>query len=106
MSNPFSNIELKHWPDFVLAISGISFVMVLAALISSTNLPGGTLGWVTLMAGVVCFGIAGKHAHYRRHDKDIHKWISAWRMSVLSNILVVIAFGLISGSVYIFVQNS
>ncbi|WP_115718825.1 hypothetical protein [Gallaecimonas mangrovi] len=106
MSNPFKNIELKYWPDFVLAISGISFVMVLGALIAGVTLPGGTLGWVLLFFGVIAFGVAGKHAHYRRHDKEIHKWVSAWRASFLSNILVLVSLGLIGGAVYVFAQNS
>ena len=105
MKNPFSNIELKTWPDFLLAISGISFVMTLGAMISGIYLPGGTLGWVALMAGVVLFGIAGKQAHYRRHDKKLNKWISAWRFNALSNIFVFASLALILGAIYVFAQN-
>lgn len=106
MSDPFKNIELKYWPDFLLAVSGTFSVMVLGALIAGIVLPGGTLGWVLMFLGVVAFGIAGKNAHYRRHDKKIHKWVSAWRPNFLSNIFILVSLGLIAGSVYVFANSS
>lgn len=80
--------------------------MVLGALISDVALPGGTLGWVFLFFGVITFGVAGKHAHYRRYDKEIHKWVSAWRANFLSYIFLLVTLGLFGGAVYVFVQNS
>lgn len=103
MSNPFDNIQLKHWPDFLLALSGVSFTMAFWALIGGIVLPGGTLGWVFALAGVVSFGIAGKIAHYQRHDKAIYKWVSAWRNNWLSNMFLIVTMLLLVSSVYVFI---
>jgi hypothetical protein len=51
MDNPLKNIQLKNWPDYWLAITGISFALVLGGLISGQHLPGMTVYWVMLLAG-------------------------------------------------------
>lgn len=91
MMNPFKNFQLKQLPDLVLVIFGISFLAILGALIRSVVLPGGTLGWLLVIAAFLSFSIAWKNAHYRTHDKEIHKWVNAWRHNGLSNAFLCLA---------------
>ncbi|PML81993.1 hypothetical protein [Enterovibrio norvegicus] len=91
MLNPFEKFELKQLPDLVLVIFGISFLAILGAIIGSVVLPGGTLGWLLVIASFLSFSIAWKNAHYRKHDKEIYKWVNAWRNNALSNIFLLIA---------------
>ncbi len=89
MENPFKNIQLKNWPDFLLAISGVSFVLVLGALVADQKLPGGTVAWAMLFGGLVIFGIGAQKAHYKTHIKNIkgnaNVWVSKWRHSLLAD---------------------
>jgi ABC-type multidrug transport system permease subunit len=89
--NPFKNFQLKQLPDLVLVIFGISFLAILGALICSVVLPGGTLGWLLVIAAFLSFSIAWNNAHYRTHDKEIHKWVNSWRHNGLSNAFLCLA---------------
>lgn len=99
MENPFKNIQLKDWPDFLLAISGVTFVVSLIALFGGSSFAGLL---VLTFGGLVLFGIGGKIAHYRFRDATIqgnsNAWFSGWRHSLLADcfaalgiLLVVIA---------------
>lgn len=101
MLNPFENFQLKQLPDLVLVVFGISFLAILGALIGSIVLPGGTLGWFFVIGAFLSFSIAWKNAHYRTHDKKIHKWVNAWRNNTLSNVfLALTAVLLVSALAY------
>nr|WP_274929760.1 hypothetical protein [Vibrio metschnikovii] len=101
MLNPFENFQLKQLPDLVLVVFGISFLAILGALVGSIVLPGGTLGWFFVIGAFLSFSIAWKNAHYRTHDKKIHKWVNAWRNNTLSNVfLALTAVLLISALAY------
>ncbi|EOB6680354.1 hypothetical protein ACHELU_004371 [Vibrio vulnificus] len=101
MLNPFENFQLKQLPDLVLVVFGISFLAILGALIGSIVLPGGTLGWFFVSGAFLSFSIAWKNAHYRTHDKTIHKWVNAWHNNTLSNVfLALTAVLLVSALAY------
>jgi len=102
MGSPFEGMKLEHWPDFVLAISGILLIASFGAMVAGANLPGGTLGWVSLMAAIFCFGVAGKIAFQRVFNRATKKWHDGWRNNLLSNIfiLVFIALGYFSYHVF------
>ncbi len=101
MLNPFENFQLKQLPDLVLVVFGISFLAILGALIGSIVLPGGTLGWFFVSGAFLSFSIAWKNAHYRTHDKKIHKWVNAWHNNTLSNVfLALTAVLLVSALAY------
>ncbi|MDR9766301.1 hypothetical protein RJP56_09580 [Shewanella baltica] len=94
MSNPFDSMKLKSWPDFILAISGITFLLSFTAMVAEKELPGGTLGWVSLMGAIFSFGIAGKIAFKRVFNRDSNKWEDGWRNNHLSNLFILISVGL------------
>lgn len=86
MENPFRNIQLKDWPDFLLAITGFSFVISLIALFGGSAFAG---LFVLAFGGLVLFGIGGKVAHYRFRDATIkgnsNAWFPGWRHSLLAD---------------------
>lgn len=88
VENPFKNIQLKDWPDFLLAISGVSFIVSLIALFGGSSFAAAL---VLVFGGFVLFGIGGKAAHYRFRDSSIkgnsNAWFSGWRHSLLADSL-------------------
>ena len=94
MDNPFKNIQLKDWPDFLLAISGLSFVVSLIALFGGSSFAD---EFLLVFGGLVLFGIGGKVAHYRFRDAAIkgnsNAWFPGWRHSVLADSFA--AFGVL-----------
>ncbi|MDR4516628.1 MAG: hypothetical protein MRK00_04485 [Nitrosomonas sp.] len=94
MVNPFKNIQLKYWPDYLLAITGVSFLVLLVGMISGRQIPGGIVYWVILFGGLVSFGIGAQIAHYRAHLKEIEGniniWVSKWRHTILADSFAVI----------------
>jgi hypothetical protein len=106
MVNPFKNIELKNWPDYWLAVSGLGFIILLGALVAGKNQPGSTVAWVILFGGLLLFGIGGKIAHYKAHIKgvegNINVWVSKWRHGFLADTLAIIGIILIIYSVVTF----
>ena len=68
LENPFRNIQLKDWPDFLLAVSGVSFVVSLIAFFGGSS---SAVPFVLVFGGLVLFGIGGKIAHYRFRDGAI-----------------------------------
>ncbi|KKA43633.1 hypothetical protein [Salinivibrio sp. KP-1] len=62
MNNPFTNIELKVWPDFLLAISGALLVAAVVAMFAGNEL---ATRLIFGFGGLVLFGIGGKAAHYK-----------------------------------------
>lgn len=106
VENPFRNIQLKNWPDFWLAITGIAFVVVLTGLVAGQQLPGGSATWVMLFGGFVMFGIGAQKAHYKAHLKgvegNINVWVSKWRHSLLADLFAVIGVLLVLCAVVLF----
>lgn len=99
MENPFKNIQLKDWPDFLLAITGVSFVTSLIALFGDSSFAS---LFVLTFGGLALLGIGGKIAHYRFRDPTIkgnsNAWFPGWRHSLLADcfaglgiLLVVVA---------------
>lgn len=106
MVNPFKSIQVKVWPDFLLAISGSSFTILLIALATNKDLPGSTLGWMVMFGGLVIFGFGAKKSHYKAHIKGIKGvkgiWVSKWNHSFLSDLFALIGVFLIIFSIAIF----
>jgi len=86
VGNPFNNTQLKEWPDFLLAFSGVSFVVSLMAMFSGSSIG---LPCALIFGGLVLFGVGGKVAHYRFRDSGIkgngNAWFSGWRHSLLAD---------------------
>ncbi|WP_440997545.1 hypothetical protein [Arhodomonas sp. SL1] len=102
MENPFKNIELKFWPDFLLAISGLAFVVSVAAMYSGATLARSlSVGFF----GLVLFGIGGKISHHRFRDPNIREnsnaWFSGWRHSMLANLFAAIGVIIVLLSVWL-----
>lgn len=96
MNNPFSGIELKTWPDFLLAISGTLLVASVVAMFSGNDL---ALRLSVGFGGFVLSGIGGKIAHYKFRDSSVkgnaNAWFSGWRHSFLADIFAVTGVALI-----------
>lgn len=106
MNNPFRNIQLKDWPDFLLAISGVSFVLSLVALFGGLSIAAMI---VPVFGGLVLFGIGGKIAHYRYRDASIignsNAWFAGWRHSFLADIFAGLGvFLILIAAVWFFVR--
>jgi hypothetical protein len=106
MSNPFQNIQLKNWPDYWLAVNGISFVLILGALVAGQELLGRTVTWVILFGGFLFFGIGAKKSHYKAHVKGVqgnmNVWVSKWRHSFLADAFAIIGIVLVTYSIVSF----
>jgi len=93
MENPFKNIQLKNWPDYWLAVTGISFVILLGGLVAGQQLLGGTVNWVMFFGGLILFGIGAQKAHYKAHingiEGNMNVWVSKWRHSLLADVFAV-----------------
>lgn len=110
MSNPFSGIELKTWPDFLLAISGALLVAATVAMFAGNEL---ALRLSAGFGGLVLFGIGGKVAHYKFRDPTIkgngNAWFSGWRHSLLADIFAASGVVLICFSfwlMYAYITNT
>ena len=106
MTNPFKNIPLKDWPDYWLAVTGISFIIILSGLAAGKEFPGGTVAWIILFGGLLLFGIGAKKSYYKAHIKgvevNINVWVSKWRHGFLSNTFAVIGVCMVLFSLSIF----
>jgi len=60
MLNPLKYIELKSWPDYMLAVSAVCLVMAAGALLSGASI---ALSLSFLFGGIFVFATAGKIAH-------------------------------------------
>lgn len=108
MENPLKSIELKTWPDFLLAVSGMAVMISLTALFAGSD---HALIATILFAGIFLFGIGGKISYYRYRDSSVkgnmNAWFSGWRHSILSDSLAFIGIALIVLSlVLIYLQNA
>lgn len=103
MENPLKNIELKVWPDFLLAVSAVCLVMAVGSLLAGVPI---ALPLSPLFGGIFVFAIAAKISHYRFRDRSIkgnsNAWFSGWRHSVLADGLAVGGIGLIGWSIWLF----
>lgn len=110
MENPFKNIQLKNWPDYWLAVTGASFVILLGGLVAGQQLPGGTVNWVIFFGGLVLLGIGAQKAHYKVHIKDgegnMNVWVSKWRHSIAADIFVIVGLLLVLFSIEKFIGHS
>lgn len=106
MTDPFKNIQLKDWPDFFLAISGTSFVLILGALVAHQNMPGGIVNWLLFFGGTVLFGIGAKKAHYKARDINLpgNVWVSKWRCDFLANTFALGGVALVLFGVLRFIE--
>lgn len=105
MESPFKNIELKHWPDFLLAISGAAFLASLVALYSDVQIAK----YLSIFFfGFVLFGIGGKIAHYKYRDPNIggnvNAWFSGWKHSLLADSFALFGVILIVLSIACFIK--
>lgn len=102
MNNPFTNIELKVWPDFLLAISGVLLVAAVVVMFAGNEL---ALRLSLGFGGLVLFGIGGKAAHYKYRDPSIkgnsNAWFSGWRHSFLADIFAALGIVLVCSSVWL-----
>lgn len=99
MENPYKNIQLKNWPDYWLAVTGFSFVIIFGGLVAGQQLPGGIVAWVMLFGGLVIFSIGAQISHYKVHLKGIegnmNVWVSKWRHNFLADALAVVGLLLV-----------
>lgn len=98
VKNPLEKLELKTWPDVLLAILAIPFLIAFGAIFLETTRSFATP--ITLIiAGIIFWGLAGKISYYRFHDKSIkgnmNAWFSGWRHSFLGDSIAVIGIALI-----------
>jgi hypothetical protein len=96
MDNPLKNIELETWPDFLLAIAGLAFIISLTSLLSGSAVAAPT---TLIFSGIFSFGVGGKISYYRFRDSNIKRnknaWFSGWRHSLLADSFAVIGVVLI-----------
>ena len=103
MLKPFQTFQLIHLSNIVLVISGTSLLLAFGALILSITLPGGTLGWVSLIGAFFCLNLAWSNEHHRSHDKKIYEHEEAWRNDYSTNLYIILAIGnFVSAIMYFF----
>lgn len=107
MKNPLEKLELKTWPDILLAMVALPFVISFGAMfpISTRSF---AVPITLIVAGIVLFGIAGKLSYHRYHDKSTagnsNTWVAGWRHSFLGNSIATIGISLVvAGAVAIFI---
>ncbi|AUD78734.1 hypothetical protein CW740_05505 [Kangiella profundi] len=98
VDNPLKSLELKTWPDVMLAISSVPFLISFGAMfVDSTK--AFAVPITILIAGILCFGIGAKLAYYRYRDSNIegniNAWFAGWRHSFLADFFAFIGFLLI-----------
>lgn len=103
MDNPLKSLELKTWPDVMLAISSVPFLIAFSAIFAEST-KALAIPIAILLAGVICFGVAGKVAYYRYRNSSIrgnvNAWFSGWRHSLLADSLALVGFLLIVFGVF------
>lgn len=105
MENPLKNIQLKDWPDFLLAVSGASLCVSVIAILSGSALGA---SYALLFGGVFLFGVGGKIAHYKYRDPDIkgniNAWFTGWRHGLLADSFAIIGILLVFLAIYAFLH--
>lgn len=103
VDSPLKSIELKTWPDILLAICAVPFIIAFSAMfVDSTKTFAVSV--TILVDGLLSFGLGGKIAYYRFRDSEIggnmNAWFSGWRHSILADTLAILGVLLISLGVY------
>ena len=103
LDNPLRNIQLKEWPDFVMAISGVSLVSSVVGMLSGVK-----LGYpCTLMfGGAFLFGLGGRIAHFKYRDASVkgnsNAWFSGWRHTTLADSFALLGVSMVLFAIYTF----
>lgn len=104
VENPLRNIQLKIWPDFLMAAAGFLLVIsVIISLLAGSQLSGSC---ALLFGGGFLFGIGGKLAHYRYRDPNVkgnsNAWFAGWRHGPLADTFAGIGLILIVAAIFSF----
>jgi hypothetical protein len=106
VKNPLEKLDLKTWPDVLLAIFVLPFTIAFTALFPETSRDF-AIPIVLIISGMLFFGLAGKISYYRFRDNTIkgnsNAWFSGWRHSILGNSIALVGVAqVLLGLIFIF----
>jgi hypothetical protein len=86
VTNPFKNIRVKYWPDYLLAVTGTCFIITVLTYLTGIDR---AFPLMVIFGGLILFGIGGEIAHYRYSIKGyggmVSQQFSGWRHTFLAN---------------------
>ena len=103
VDNPLKSLELKTWPDILLAVCSIPFLLSFGAMFADST-KNFAIPITLLVSGIMCFGLGGKLAHYRYRDSSVkgnmNAWFSGWKHSLMADGLAALGLALIGLGIY------
>ncbi|MBE9516435.1 MAG: hypothetical protein IME93_05605 [Proteobacteria bacterium] len=104
--NPFKNIRIKYWPDYLLAVVGTCTIAAVIAYLADSNR---ALPLMEIFGGLTLFGIGGEIAHYVYSKKGyggmVSQHFSGWRHTLLADLFAVIGLVITCYGVYQMYKN-